>query len=1165
MPDKLSRHKHTLRTAFKIVAWTIMAALLVPAALTICMLRVLTPDNLTPLVTRVANELLDADVSVGRVELSFAYTFPMLHLEVDSVTVLSKPVMQAPDSLRRDFPAWADTLLTISHFQGGINLVSLAAGDVRLHNVEFVEPELNLFTANDSLANYWIYTAPADTAKTDTKVPHIYINKFALTRPRPLRFANLATHQHFEIALASLDISSSSQPVYSVNMGGDVASSALSSYNLSNVNFGINGGIGWNPDQPSEVVLDNFKFHADFIDATVDARIDFGHDITVSDYALNMGRVGVDNLLGLVPDSLLALYNLSPKEFSTTVGVTFEARSTAPFNLSTDSIPHADIAINITPGNVRYGKAELTNVSGRLRASLKGNDINLATVDVSDLRASGPATDLNISVQASELASDPLVRGNLRGHTDLSRLPSQLRDLINGYLSGRLNVELEFRGRPSMLTPNEFHRLYARGSINAKEVYYLASDTVTMVYADNASVHLGTDGYQGIDSLLVASVKIDSADVLYQNYSFELKDFAIGAGVSNRRPSADTTLVVPMGGKVNIGKFSMVVLGDSITVMMRDAQGALAMQRYRNHARRPQISLDLAISRLSTGTPDMRLMLSGSELKTTAFKRPKHSEKREIKRAARRIRRDHPDLSPEEVYAHAIQVVHDKPKGKYPRIHPEMTDSTEEIIYWGTSKLLRGLLTEWTLHGSLTSRRGGLYTPYFPLRNRMRNFNVAFSNDTIIMENIRYKVGRSDMQLSGRISNLANALTSKGFRAPIKLNFSVASDTIDVNELANASFRGSAYAESRERTPHKGFNIDSLVALEDATDADFEREMGRIVADAPDSVAPLLIPRNIDARFNLRVANAMYSDLYFKDMTGEILAADGAVSLNDLAARSDMGSVNFSALYAAPEVDSLKFGFGLEVDRFNVRRFLSLMPSIDSIMPLLRDFSGIIDADVAATCRLDRQMNLMLPTMTAAVNLKADSLVIIDPETYSHIGKWLRFKNRYDNIIRNMNVELTVRDNMMRLYPFIFNIDRYELGVQGHNDLAMNFDYHIAVLKSPLPFKFGINISGNPEHHKIRLGKARMSEKEAVRTQSIADTVRINLVNSLRDAFRRGVANSRFARINMADVPTSGRIDLSTDTITHADSLVFIREGLIPAPALPDSTKQTGNRRRKKR
>ena len=196
MPDKLSRHKHTLRTAFKIVAWTIMAALLVPAALTICMLRVLTPDNLTPLVTRVANELLDADVSVGRVELSFAYTFPMLHLEVDSVTVLSKPVMQAPDSLRRDFPAWADTLLTISHFQGGINLVSLAAGDVRLHNVEFVEPELNLFPANDSLANYWIYTAPADTAKTDTKVPHIYINKFALTRPRPLRFANLATHQH---------------------------------------------------------------------------------------------------------------------------------------------------------------------------------------------------------------------------------------------------------------------------------------------------------------------------------------------------------------------------------------------------------------------------------------------------------------------------------------------------------------------------------------------------------------------------------------------------------------------------------------------------------------------------------------------------------------------------------------------------------------------------------------------------------------------------------------------------------------------------------------------------------------------------------------------------------------------------------------------------------
>lgn len=1144
--------KKRMFAAVRVVLWTLMALLLVPIALIMCTLRTLNPEQLTPLIVKAANEILDAEVSVARVELSVGRDFPLLHLKVDSVTVLSKPILNAPDSLRKTFPSWADTLLTISHFEGGINLGALVTGNLRLHDVEFIEPGINLLTVNDSLTNYWIYTPAPDSLDSATKVPHIYLNRFALTRPRPVRFDNLSTHQHFDIALASLDITGSSEPVYSVNLGGDVDGSQLEAYNLSKVSFGIDGGIGWNPDNPAEVVLNSFKFRADFIEAAVDARVTFGRDITVSDYALHMGRVGVDNVLALVPDSLLSLYHLSPEEFSTTVGVAFEAHSTAPFNLTTDSLPHAEIRIDITPGTLRYGNAELTDVSGSLLASLVGNDLNGASFEISDFKASGPGTDLEINARATDVAADALVSGSIKGKVDLSRLPIHVRDLLNGYLSGKVDMEVDFKGRPSMLTPNEFHRLHARGNLNAREIYYLSADTSDMVYARKADLIFGSEGFQGIDSLLVTKLSIDSADVLYRNYSFEISDFSFNGGVSNANPSADTTIVVPVGADLGIGKFNMIVLGDSIAVALRNARGHLDMQRYRDNGRLPLLTLDMGIDRISTGTPDMRFLLSESKLHTKAHMVPRKKVKKSDGKTTL-IHRTYRYLRPEQVYAHAIEVVKNKPKGKYPRIHPEMIDSTEEILYWGTSKLLRGLLTEWRLNGTLKSRRGGLYTPYFPMRNRMRDFNLAFSNDTIIMENIRYKVGSSDIQMSGRVSNLAQALTSPGFRSPIKLYFSLASDTIDLNELAGASMRGSAYAEHRERRHHRGFNIDSLFALEYATDADFEREMGRMVAGAPDSMAPLMIPRNIDARFDLRINNVLYSDLRFRNMRGDILAANGAVSINDLNAVSDIGSVNFSALYAAPSVDSLKFGFGLDVNRFNIERFIDLMHPLDSIMPLLRDFSGIIDADVAATCRLDRGMNLMLPTLTAAVNLRGDSLVLIDPETYSHIGKWLRFKDRHDNVIRNMNVELTVRDNMLRLYPFIFNIDRYELGVEGYNDLALNFNYHIAVLKSPLPFRFGINISGNPHHHKIRIGKARINEQDAVRTESLADSVRINLVNSLRDVFRRGLASSRFSRLQLAEIPSSGEIDLSADTISHADSLVFIREGLIPAPIPPDS------------
>ncbi len=115
-----------------------------------------------------------------------------------------------------------------------------------------------------------------------------------------------------------------------------------------------------------------------------------------------------------------------------------------------------------------------------------------------------------------------------------------------------------------------------------------------------------------------------------------------------------------------------------------------------------------------------------------------------------------------------------------------------------------------------------------------------------------------------------------------------------------------------------------------------------------------------------------------------------------------------------------------------------------------------------------------------------------------------------------MSVELLVRDNRMDIFPFTFDIDRYKLGVMGYNDLALNFDYHTpAFLESPLPFKFGINIKGNPDKYKVRFKGGAQIPREGMVSQSVAvvDTARVNLVRQIQNVFRRGVRNSRFARL----------------------------------------------------
>lgn len=1158
------------RKLIKITLWTLMALVLAFAAMVICIVKLLDSESLTRITQKTVNELLDADVRIGRVEIDLAGRMPLLKLRIDSVTVISGPMLRLDPALHGQLPQWADTLLVLKRFEAGLNVGALPFNKIDLYDVEFEEPEINLVSVNDSIANYIIYNYHPTAEEPDTSsvgMPKVSINRFSILSPRPLRFHNASTGEHFDVRLKTLNIDGGNQPTYRLDVGGDMLAPSLALYNLDNLSFGLNGHVHWEPEKPTELELRDFDFHANFLDASANAHVDFAREIIVRDYGFEIKKTRVDQLLSFVPDSLRTAYGLDDKNFASDCAISFKATSNSPFNLTRDSIPDIDARLTIYPGSLRYQMAEFRNLEGELAAFFRGNDLNKAYFQATDLKISGPATDLVLNIKASEVLGDPLVEGSIEGQTELSRLPLALRRMIGGTIRGNLKANLRFNARPSMLSRNNFHRLHVHGDLSASRLFYLSADTADMLTVNHASLEFGshTPGVQ--DSLLTAVIRVDTANYLHTQYDMKFAGLTLGVGASNARRSADTTVVVPMGGDLRLGKFYLTVLGDSIAYNMRDSHGRITMKRYNNEKRRPEFGLDIEVGHISSGSPDVRFLLSQAKIDIKAHKL-KWEEKtpKALRHTADSLRRVFPRMPIDSVYARAIQIARSKKPGRYPRVHLDYNAADEnQLIDWGTSKFLRDLLLGWQLNGSITARRAGLYTPYFPLRNRVRDFNITFDNDSIRLRDIKYKVGSSDFLLSGYVANLKRGLTSKTGRSPLKLNFNVVSDTVDVNELASSTFRGSAYAASQEARGKHAFSLESLADSSATSEEAFEREVGKFVANAPDSMAPLMVPANIEASLNVHANNILYSDILFHNLIGDVLLSQGSLNLHDLKASSEMGSVKLSALYSTPQADSIKFGFGMQVDKFNIQKFTRLVPAIDSLMPLLRDFQGIVDADIAATCDVDKGMNLVLPNLEAAIKLSGDSLVLIDPDTYKTIGKWLLFKDKQDNVIKHMNVELTIANDMMQLYPFIFDLDRYKLGVQGHNDLALNFDYHIAVLKSPLPFKFGINLKGNPDKYKIRVGRARLNEKQVAQSVAIVDTTRVNLLTQLENVFRRGVRNSRFARLNLANVPSAASINLDSDTISRADSLVFIREGLIPAPPAPVALEAEKSKKKKSR
>jgi hypothetical protein len=1128
----------------------------------------LTPEQLTALIERVANKTLEADVTVGRAELSMRASYPFLNIDVDNLTIVSHALKKLPADQRAVLPNNADTLLTLEKFHGGINAFALLGDKLALSDVILTAPQVNIVMAKGGVNNYDIYTS-TDTTTTDTtktELPEIELNLFAIENARDITFFDGNSNLSGKLSLKNTEITGADIPAYKLVFSGDFFASLLKEYNINDLTFALTGKVTWRPKEPDVVSFDDFDCQVAMLKMLLSTQIDMSNDLVVKSGSFQLQPTSITEVLTLVPDSMMRSWGMTEK-LVTDAKIKIGAELTKPFNLATDSIPHAVITVDMPDAPFEYGQIKLNDVALNVEAHLNGNDLDKATVDVKNLYLAGPMTDLRFKANISGPMADPLVDGEVEGNVDLDKMPTVLRKMIDGTVKGKLNANLKVKARPSMFAPNTFHRLNIDGDIDAHNLHWLANDGSSTAYITNACFNFGTSrsvkqqGAATVDSLLTASIEVDSINFKQTECTLTGSKMKLGVGASNKSQKGGRGAIIPIGGGLSIKSLHFNSITDSMTVKTNDVNGKVILRRYEGDAHRPELIFDLNAGRIATGDPSMRMMLSKSDIHLNAYKLPETKREKAIRHIADSLHRVMPKLDRDSLYNLAVNKYRSR-NGEKIHSHEHSAEDTE-IIDLCTAPIVQRLLKEWNISGSMKGKRASLFTAYFPVRTRLRNLNMTFNNDSINMNNVTIKAGRSDLSFSGCISNIKRSLTSRSHRQPLKIVFDVNSDTIDVNQLADIVFKGAAYSDNAAA-------LQSNAALLDNTKSDdeFDKLADNMAESVPDSAGPLLIPVNIDAELKVKAKNILYSDLLLHDLNGNAQMYDGALNLQNLNAASDIGSINLSALYSAPTVNDMKFGFGMVVKGFKIEPFLKLMPAIDSIMPILNDFSGVINADIAATADIDRNMDINMPSLSAAIKLEGDSLKVMDEDTYKLMAKWLLFKDKKHNMIDHMSVEMIVDNSMMQIYPFIFDIDRYRLGVQGYNSLAMDFNYHVAVLKSPIPFKFGINIKGNPDKYKIRLGRAKFNEKTAVERVAMVDTTRVNLIKQIENIFRRGVRNSKMGSLKISDKPSMNNdSNIEADTISHADSLLFIQEGLIEAPIVPATTTEqtTTDKKSKKR
>ncbi len=354
---------------------------------------------------------------------------------------------------------------------------------------------------------------------------------------------------------------------------------------------------------------------------------------------------------------------------------------------------------------------------------------------------------------------------------------------------------------------------------------------------------------------------------------------------------------------------------------------------------------------------------------------------------------------------------------------------------------------------------------------------------------------------------------------PMKLNIRKARVKLNQSDFSIDGYFDNVLTYFRGEDVLKGevnFNspvtdVSQLLALTNGIGADDAETVNTGAGTADEFSGPYMVPQGIDLTLRANIDRALWygEDLSnikeFSKIKGEITIRDGQVFMTpELSFSSPVTDGEIMLWYRTPRKNHLFAGVVLHLTEIDIAEALDLIPDLDTIMPMLRSFSGNAEFHMAAEGYMDSTYRFKMSTLRGACSVSATDLVLRDDELFRTVSKFMKYKDEGVLRVDSLSADFTVFRNEVTVYPFLFSFDRYKAVISGIHNLDMTYDYNISLVQSPIPFRVAVTVSGRPDKLKFKLSKSsypdfyrpNRSTQAATREAEMRQQIRQGLLNT---------------------------------------------------------------------
>ncbi|RXQ90966.1 hypothetical protein EO244_12745 [Ancylomarina salipaludis] len=359
------------------------------------------------------------------------------------------------------------------------------------------------------------------------------------------------------------------------------------------------------------------------------------------------------------------------------------------------------------------------------------------------------------------------------------------------------------------------------------------------------------------------------------------------------------------------------------------------------------------------------------------------------------------------------------------------------------------------------------------LKGQIPNIAFTLNPDSMLIEKADLILGDSDFSLSGQLTDISNYLKEQ---ALLKGEFNLVSKHTNVYELMDI-FNG------------MGSQDTSLVSNEAPAAED----------------DPFMVPKGVEIRLNTSIDQTIVNDNIIENIKGGLSVKDGTLVLDQMGFTSKAANMQLTAIYRSDRKNHLFSGIDFHLLDIDVAELIELIPSVDTIVPMLKSFKGKGEFHLAGETYLKSDYSLKQSTIRGAAAFQGQELTLMDTETFDMIANKLMFKKKTENVIDSLSVEMTLFKDEIDLYPFLIVMDNYKAVISGRHTMDNRFNYHISVTDTPLPVRLGLNISGSVDDLKYKLVPCQYKHLYNPKKQGALEAQTLRLKKLISESLKENV------------------------------------------------------------